>query len=182
MSKVAMELLVVVGGGRWLLVLCALVVASTSAQVLRDTKKYPACLVDEDCLEYHKLADHVCYQYFCYPHKKATEALEASQAGAFKDLPPCSRRRPCASSQSGPGKERQVCRRHHDKRRVSVGVCVGERSNKECSSHSDCAGDAGGFCCNEYCCGQEYFDALKRLPCSNDIGCQVRNNKLLTVV
>ncbi len=60
-------------------------------------------------------------QYFCYPYKKAGQALEASEAGAFSDLAPCSRKRPC---RSGAGYPKQTCFRHYDKRRVSVGVCL----------------------------------------------------------
>ncbi len=163
-----------------LTVLSTCLLSAEGKRVLRDTNKYPACLVDEDCLSYHKLADHACFQYFCYPFKRASSALEASAAADFEDIPPCSLKRPCPNSAAREGGakrrgERQFCQRHYDKRRVSVGVCLGEDTNRACSSHDDCS-DAGGKCCNNFCCGQEYYDALKRLPCTNDIGCQVRKD------
>ena len=27
-------------------------------------------------------------------------------------------------------------------------------------------------CCNGYCCGKEFFDQLKQLPCVNHLGCK----------
>ncbi len=160
-----------------LLVMAAVLSVTTEATILKNTTKYPACLVDDDCLSYHKLADHACFQYFCYPYKKAQEELKASEAKELADLPPCSRKQPCkqpVGATNGKKPSEMECFKHHDKRRVSIGVCVGESENRDCVAHSDCTGDAGGRCCNGYCCGEEYFNAIKRLPCNGDLGCQVR--------
>ncbi len=40
--------------------------------LMSDTAKYPVCIDDVDCKERHKLKDHACFQYFCYPWKKQT--------------------------------------------------------------------------------------------------------------
>jgi len=45
----------------------------------------------------------------------------------------------------------------------------------DCSENgeSDCKHGPNRSCCNgQYCCGEEYFQQLKQLPCVNDQGCK----------
>lgn len=134
-----------------------------SKVAMNDTAKYPACLADEDCLDVHFLADHACFQYFCYPHKK--EALSAEQAKAMP-LPLCRNSAGCPAGHE--------CFRTRDVRNVHSGVCLAPGVSDGCSNHEECAGEKGGKCCNGFCCGEDYFDGLKALPCTRDEGCQVR--------
>ena len=57
---------------------------------------------------------------------------------------------------------------------VTNGVCLDSDSTEMCYEHGECAGK-GGKCCNGYCCSEDYFDAMKQLPCTNNEGCQVQN-------
>ena len=131
---------------------------------INDIKKYPACLEDSDCETRHKLQDHACFQYFCYPWKKTAVTASAKP----KPLNECRRNKDCASG-AAPN-QRQKCFRHHDKRKITSGICVD--SFDDCDSHDECIGK-GGKCCNGYCCNGDYFEAIKSFPCSTDLGCEV---------
>ena len=128
---------------------------------LNDTETYPPCLQNEDCEKNHRLTDHACFQYFCYPWKTTpTEAGEADDSG----LTLCRRSKDCA--------EGRDCVRNYDRRGVSKGVCLEESDTLDCIAHEECEGETPK-CCNGYCCSQEYFDAILTLPCTSDLGCQV---------
>ena len=45
--------------------------------LMRDLTSYPVCIDDEDCAKRHKLQDHVCFQFFCYPWKTTSGKEEA---------------------------------------------------------------------------------------------------------
>ena len=55
---------------------------------------------------------------------------------------------------------------------MSHGVCI---PNEECFGHEDCAGNENGRtkCCNDFCCTEDYFDSLPKLPCEEDVYCEV---------
>ncbi len=133
---------------------------------LNDTSLYPACLTDDDCKSYHRKRDHVCYQFFCYPWK--SEAVDADTA-ASRPLKTCRKDKECGGAAAGDADVE--CFRHSDLRRVTNGLCLAP--NRKCKAHEECV-NKGGKCCNSYCCNQEYFDELKKLPCTADLGCQVR--------
>ena len=132
---------------------------------MKDTKTYPACVDNADCETF--LENHACFQYFCYPWKK-----EASTAAGAKTRPLelCRRDKDCPKK--SPGGPSPKCVRNYDKRRVTNGVCVDEEA--ECSDHGDCSrANKGSRCCNGNCCSQEYFEAMQRMPCKENEGCQV---------
>ena len=47
------------------------------------------------------------------------------------------------------------------------GVCVSAEDYEMCESHEECEG-RGGKCCGDYCCNDEYFQALLNVNCEND--------------
>merc|ERR1712165_119177 len=127
----------------------ALVVATTTTLwslsqavvQINDMKTYPPCLGDDDCENRHHLQDHRCFQYFCYPWKKAAVTASAKP----RPLKECRRTKDCVAG-GGPDKAvGQKCYRHNDRRKVTSGICVD--SIGECSSHDECQ-DKGGKCCN----------------------------------
>ena len=130
---------------------------ATALKVMNDTTLYPFCLDNSDCRE---LPGHVCFLYFCYPWRTTSEAE------SVRPIKLCRRSRDCLDGER--------CVRHHDRRRVRNGVCAKRDEIEECEHHDDCV-DLGGKCCaNNYCCNEEYFQAMAELPCFSDIGCKVR--------
>ena len=126
---------------------------------MNNTDKYPACIEDNDC---RRLDNHVCFQYFCYPWQTVSsgasdEALPLNLCRSNKDCPRV-------------GEEKQECFRHHDKRKITSGICV--QSQDTCTDHDECE-DKGGKCCNGYCCNEGYYEAIQNLPCVSNEGCQV---------
>jgi hypothetical protein len=144
------------------LLLVALPASTLAVIAINNTDKYPVCVEESDC-EKKNLDGYACFQYFCYPWQK--KASEASQPP--KPLEPCMRHSDCPQMQGGPAK----CFRHYLRRTVTWGVCV--PSIDRCDYHDECVGK-GGKCCNGFCCNTEYFEALKIMPCFNDIGCKVK--------
>jgi len=151
-----------------------LVGAASAVKQINDIKKYPACLVDNDCTEMHKLRDHACFQYFCYPWKSMPDVASAPP----RPLQECRRASDCPSVTHPSGNKKQpfqkeaepqVCFRHHDRRRINSGICIDSRD--ECSSHDQCQGK-GGKCCNGFCCNGQYFEAIKNFECMGKLGCE----------
>ena len=127
---------------------------------MNNTERFPACIEDNDC---RRLDNHVCFQYFCYPWQ--TVSSVAADLPLPLDL--------CRSNKDCPKKgkqEKQECFRHHDKRKITSGICI--PSQDSCSEHDECEGK-GGKCCNGYCCNQVYYEAIQNLPCVSNEGCQV---------
>jgi hypothetical protein len=150
-------------------VLLVLVSSVLGSRQLNDTKKYPACIDDTDCIKTHRLKDddYACFQYFCYPWKNKDGPLKL-----------CQRDKDCASGTRGAGGGgRQVqqaeCVRHYDRRAVTSGVCMAEVV--ECGQHEECGQNSSGNkkCCNGYCCSDKYYEAMQELPCQSDDFCQV---------
>ena len=137
------------------------VVVVSAVLSMNNTERYPACIEDNDC---RRLDNHVCFQYFCYPWQ--TVSSIASEQPLPLDL--------CRSPKDCPkkGAEKQDCFRHHDKRKITSGICIPPAET--CSEHEDCE-DRGGKCCNGYCCNEVYYEAIQNLPCVSNEGCQVRN-------
>ena len=127
---------------------------------MNNTERYPACIEDNDC---RRLENHVCFQYFCYPWQIVSSV--ATDEPLPLDL--CRSPKDCRKK----GAEKQDCFRHHDKRKVTSGICT--PSTDTCSEHEDCE-DKGGKCCNSYCCNEVYYEAIKNLPCVSNEGCQVK--------
>ena len=134
---------------------------------MNDTKTYPPCLQNEDCKKNHLLQDHACFQYFCYPWKKTSEDRPGGEEEEEEDAPLklCRKSKQCS--------EGQTCFRNYNRRGVSNGVCLDKAEVEDCVTHEDCPDKK---CCNGYCCSQQYFEALMTLPCTSDMGCQVRKS------
>ena len=146
--------------------------ASTMAVLLiNDTAKYPVCISDSDC-EAHNFDGYACFQYFCYPWQNKPQMASEAE---LRPLKTCRKDSDCPHMQGGPAK----CYRHYEKRKVAYGVCV--PSIDKCSTHSDCYAK-GGKCCNDYCCNEEYFQALADMPCFNDLGCKVSTESTINDV
>lgn len=130
----------------------------SAVTTMYDTINYPACLEDNDC---RKDDGHACFQYFCYP-------WQAHKASKEDPLPLglCRMDKDCGVTDG----VRQKCFKHHDKRKITSGICIS--TVDQCSSHAECQ-DLGGYCCNSFCCNEVYFEAIQNLPCVSDEGCQV---------
>jgi len=131
----------------------------SSVTMMNDTMRFPACFEDNDC---RKLDSHACFQYFCYPWQSPKELDEEPLPLAL-----CRTDKDCGLKD---GARRQKCFKHHDKRKITSGICI--PSVDDCSSHEDCE-EKGGKCCNSYCCNEAYFEAIQKLPCVSNEGCQV---------
>jgi len=114
------------------------------------------CIDDSDC---HNLdgGAYACFQYICYPYENDNMARDKKQH--------CWKTDDC-----GPN---QVCHRHPERRKISFGLCMEEWGDCRENGERDCKGMGPNKCCNgQYCCEQEYFDQLKKLPCVNDMMCK----------
>ena len=80
-----------------------LVGAASAVKQINDIQKYPACLVDNDCTEMHKLRDHACFQYFCYPWKSMPDVASAPP----RPLQKCRRASDCPSVTHPSGNKKQ---------------------------------------------------------------------------
>ena len=80
-----------------------LVGAASAVKQINDIQKYPACLVDNDCTEMHKLRDHACFQYFCYPWKSEPDVASAPP----RPLQECRRASDCPSVTHPSGNKKQ---------------------------------------------------------------------------
>ena len=155
-----------------LLLASALVFLARSASAvvaLTNSSLYPVCFADGDCEKVHKLRDHACFQYFCYPWRTDVSA-EADEPAPELPLKLCRRSKECRDPATP--EERPKCFRHPERRKVTNGVCVGPDETEMCETHGDCV-DLGGKCCNGYCCNEEYFRAMGEMPCAEDKGCKV---------
>jgi len=126
-------------------------------QVKASEAPFKACIDDSDCGEQGN--GYACFQYICYP-------WEDDSAVPKKD-----RKSTCKSNEQCDSD--LTCYRHHDRRNIHKGLCM--EPTVDCSENgsSDCKDGPNRACCNgQFCCGQEYFDQLKGLPCVNDQGCK----------
>ena len=80
-----------------------LVGAASAVKQINNIKKYPACLVDNDCTEMPKLRDHACFQYFCYPWKSMPDVASAPP----RPLQECRRASDCPSVTHPSGNKKQ---------------------------------------------------------------------------
>jgi len=129
-------------------------------QPLTAAKEAPfkACIDDSDCgTEGHGFA---CFQYICYPWADDTA------------IPAKDKKETCKSNDDCTGQLK--CFRHHDRRQIHRGLCMEPETDCSENGRDDCkAAGAQRECCNgQYCCGQEFFDQLKQLPCVNHLGCK----------
>ena len=127
--------------------------ASTLAIVsINDTALY------KPCIPYSSAAacpseDQQCFQYFCYPRTGAQDPLKS-----------CKKNSDCNDVYGAPKCSKQS----------RVGICVSRDDYERCYTNEECEG-RGGKCCADYCCNEEYFQALQEIPCEEDDGeCQVR--------
>jgi len=144
-----------------IIILLVSVANVSSVANMNNTKRFPACLEDNDC---RRLESHVCFQYFCYPWQ-APRTLASAEPLPL-DL--CRMDKDCGIKNG----VKQRCFKHHDKRKITSGICIPIGSEKTCISHEECE-EKGGKCCNSYCCNEVYFNAIQKLPCSSNEGCQV---------
>jgi len=126
-------------------------------QIKSTEAPFKACIDDSDCSSQGN--GYACFQYICYPWEDDSAVAKEDRKAT------CKSNEQCGSD--------LVCFRHHDRRNIHKGLCMEEI--KDCSENgkSDCKHGPNRSCCNgQYCCGQEYFDQLKQLPCVNDQGCK----------
>jgi hypothetical protein len=129
-------------------------------QPLTAKKEAPflACIDDSDCsVKGHGFA---CFQYICYPWADDTAIPAKDRKETCKSNDDCS--------------NQLKCFRHHDRRQIHRGLCMEDITDCSENGRDDCkAAGAQRECCNgQYCCGQEFFDQLKQLPCVNHLGCK----------
>jgi len=113
-------------------------------QSIDDIKIYEPCIVDSTVCPSE---DQVCFQYFCYP----------KEADPQDPLTSCKRNSDCKDVDGEP-KCFKTSR---------VGICVSVDDYEMCESHEECE-DKGGKCCGDYCCNEEYFQALQETPCEEE--------------
>ncbi len=135
---------------------------STAARFDPDT--YPACITDSDCQEVHNLpSHHVCFKYFCYPGHQGSLKLETGPLKSCQSKSDCPDAQTCFKQPLyiSDGNER-------------TGVCLTRDEGKMCLEHGSCSGNGSlDKCCKTSCCSQDYFQALKDLPCKSDTVCQM---------
>ena len=100
----------------------AKVVSGTQNIVMRNVSKYPACVVDDDCMAVtqERGDDYKCFQYMCYPWNSV------QKKGAFRT---CKKRSHCKKliiDEGGDGGDVD-CYRHPDRRTVHSGICLDRR-------------------------------------------------------
>ena len=119
---------------------------------INNIELYKPCIVDSTACP----DDHACIQYFCYP-KVASEA---------DPLKSCKKNSHCDGWK--PDKTEKCFKEGQN------GVCVAAEDYEMCEAHEECEG-RGGKCCGDYCCNEEYFDALQTQECTEgDEACEVR--------
>merc|ERR550519_2365715 len=96
----------------------------------------------------------------CYPIQ------EQSPDSPFRS---CSHASDCKDLQPQEGGDGE-CFRHHDRRKVHVGICLSERETKSCWKHEDCA--ANQRCTNGYCGERQYFEAIQKMTCTSNEMCK----------
>ena len=116
---------------------------------------FPVCITDSDCPDLAGSGNLSCFGYFCYPWRDEN-IVEAKDRISL-----CRNKKDCAS-----GKE---CFRHHDKRRISKGLCLDEISN---CNHDDQKCRKGSECCGGKCCSDVYYKKYRQLSCTTDEFCQ----------
>jgi len=117
---------------------------------INNIELYKPCIVDSTACP----DDHACIQYFCYP-KVASEE---------DPLKSCKKNSHCDGWK--PDKTEKCFKEGQN------GVCVAAEDYEMCEAHEECE-DRGGKCCGDYCCNEEYFDALQTQECTEgDEACE----------
>ena len=83
----------------------------------RDLAAHPVCVADADCAELAERSgvEQACFQYMCHPF---------SRPSTFRQ---CKKNSDCVGLKAGEGGEDGAdgqCYRHHDRRRVTSGLCL----------------------------------------------------------
>ena len=83
----------------------------------RDLAAHPVCVADADCAELAEQSgvEQACFQYMCHPF---------SRPSTFRQ---CKKNSDCVGLKAGEGGEDGAdgqCYRHHDRRRVTSGLCL----------------------------------------------------------
>jgi len=135
----------------WSLLAFVFLPAFTVAVIeIKDITIYKPCIVDSTVCPH----DQLCFQYFCYP----------KTAKAADPLKSCSKNSHCDGWK--PSKTEKCAKQGRN------GVCVPSEDYETCEAHEDCE-DRGEKCCGDYCCNEEYFDALQKLVCpEGDVDCE----------
>eukprot|EP00092_Neocalanus_flemingeri_P087090 GFUD01109835.1.p1 GENE.GFUD01109835.1~~GFUD01109835.1.p1 ORF type:complete len:241 (-),score=46.06 GFUD01109835.1:248-970(-) len=138
---------------------------NTISTSIRDLEDYPACVIDEDCLDISDEMgkDYKCFQYMCYPWN------DSELEGQFKK---CQSKDDCkelSEEEGGDGGDGD-CFRHHDIKQVAKGICLRQNEAQSCSEHLDCPHTLQ--CVNKYCGDGEYFAALGEQQCVDDSVCR----------
>jgi len=122
----------------WSLSCLVFLSASTLAvQVIDDIQTYKPCF-SGGCE-----GEEVCFQYFCYP-----------KSGQDTPLRSCKKSKQC----------RDLGDYKCYKPSPTTGICVESTDYEMCEGHEECEG-RGGKCCGDYCCNEEYFEALQTQEC-----------------
>ena len=123
--------------------------------VVFSSDPFPVCIDDSDCQNFAGAGSFACFDFICYP-------WQDDRVVDSKDrIPLCRKDKDCAHNKK--------CLRHHDKRRISQGLCLAEA--KSCSEvGKDC--EEGYHCCGGTCCNGRYFRKYTQLPCMTDDFCQ----------
>jgi len=109
---------------------------------INDIQTYKPCIVDSvECPD-----NQACFQYFCYP----------KEASAEEPLTSCKKNSECDGW--SPNKTEKCFKEGQS------GVCIPAEDYEMCEAHEDCEG-RGEKCCNDYCCNNDYFQALLEVPC-----------------
>jgi len=127
------------------------------AQTAVKAAPFTACIDDSDCKSHGD--DFACFQYVCYPWRDDSKLDQANKKAT------------CKSNEDCPGD--LECFRHHDRRQIHRGLCMEPILDCSENGSEDCKDGPQRQCCNgQYCCAEEYFDQLRKLPCVNDISCR----------
>lgn len=121
-----------------------------------NSSPFKVCIDDSDCQKIKQGDTYACFQYLCYPWKDESGVPEKDK------IPLCRKTKDC--------KDGKTCVRHHNRRKVTQGLCMDEEQECGLDSDNDCPKDKG--CCGSYCCENKYHRQYKELPCTNHIGCE----------
>jgi len=125
---------------------------------INNIQTYKPCILDSTvCPD-----NQVCLQYFCYPKVASTE----------DPLKSCKKNSMCDGWSQN---KTEKCFKEG-----LNGVCVPADDYDKCEAHEDCE-SRGGKCCGDYCCNNEYFQALLEAPCNpKDLDCKEIKDNLKT--
>jgi len=126
-------------------------------QIKTSEAAFKACIDDSDCSS--QGSGYACFQYICYPWKNDSAVPIDDRKSTCKANKHC--------------RDNLKCFRHHNRAKVHMGLCMEGIVFCSDNGESDCKHGPNRSCCNgQYCCGEEYFNQLKQLPCVNDQSCK----------